>query len=59
MIRFDFETYMEKEITKENIIAYSNTVNRASNEFIRENKMADWYDYENCISEEEIKDVLE
>lgn len=58
MIRFDFETYMEKEITKENIIAYSNTVNRASNEFIRENKMADWYDYENCISEEEIKDVL-
>lgn len=56
MIKFDFETYLEGAVNKETIISYSNAVDRAKNEFLRENKMADWYNFDQ-MSEEELVDI--
>lgn len=55
MIKFDFETYLEGAVTKETIISYSNAVDRAKAEFLREDKMTDWYSFD--MSEEELVDI--
>lgn len=55
MIKFDFETYLEGAVTKETIISYSNAVDRAKAEFLREDKMTDWYNFD--MSEEELVDI--
>lgn len=55
MIKFDFETYLEGAVTKETIISYSNAVDRAKAEFLREDKMTDWYNFD--MSEEELIDI--
>ncbi len=57
MIKFDFETYLEGEVSKETFIAYSNAVDRAKNEFLREKKLADWYEFDTLLTEEELKDI--
>ena len=54
MIKFDFETYLEGIVTKETIISYSNAVDRAKAEFLREDKMADWYKLEVLTTENEL-----
>lgn len=46
MIKFDFETYLEGAVNKETVISYSNAVDRAKVEFLKENKMNDWYNFE-------------
>jgi glucose-6-phosphate isomerase len=57
MIKFDFETYLEGEVSKETFIAYSNAVDRAKNEFLKENKLSDWYQFDNLLTEEELTDI--
>lgn len=59
MIKFDFETYLEGAVTKETIISYSNAVDRAKTEFLREDKMADWYNFDTLLTEDELKDIEE
>lgn len=59
MIKFDFETYLEGIVTKETIISYSNAVDRAKAEFLREDKMADWYKLEVLTTENELKEIEE
>ena len=59
MIKFDFETYLEGIVTKETIISYSNAVDRAKAEFLREDKMADWYKLEVLTTESELKEIEE
>lgn len=57
MVKFDFENYMAKDIRMEEIIAYSNNIDRAKAAFQKENKMNDWYDLDKCITPEEVKDI--
>ncbi len=57
MIKFDFETYLEGEVNTETFIAYSNSVDRARNDFLRENNMNDWYQFDMLFSEEEMTDI--
>lgn len=57
MIKFDFETYLEGEVDTETFIAYSNSVDRARNDFLRENNMNDWYQFDMLFSEEEMTDI--
>lgn len=57
MIKFDFETYLEGEVNTETFIAYSNSVDRARNDFLRENNMNDWYQFDMLLSEEELIDI--
>jgi len=57
MIKFDFETYLEGEVSKETFIAYSNTVDRAKNEFLRDKKLADWYLFDELLMEDELVDI--
>lgn len=57
MIKFDFETYLEGEVNTETFIAYSNSVDRARNDFLRENNMNDWYQFDMLFSEEEMMDI--
>lgn len=58
MIKFDFETYLEGAVSKETIIAYSNAVDRAKSDFLREHKMADWYQYDTVVPEELMEDII-
>lgn len=57
MVKFDFENYKAQDVRMEEIIAYSNSIDRAKAAFIKENKMNDWYDIDKCITPEEIKDI--
>lgn len=59
MIKFDFETYLEGIVTKETIISYSNAVDRAKAEFLREDKMTDWYNFDTLLSDYELNDIEE
>ena len=57
MIKFDFETYLEGEVNTETFIAYSNSVDRARNDFLRENNLNDWYQFDALLSDEEVIDI--
>lgn len=57
MIRFNFEKYFEGKMDKETFIAYSNSITRAQNIFLKQNNQNDWYQFEQFLQEEEFTEI--